>query len=162
MKHLTQLAPLVAGLAFSVFSFADTGTPMNAESNKVLATINSMGSNYNARDIDAVMKAYEDSAAVLFEPDKPVFGATAIKVAFQGSLAVNPHFVFGKHEVTITGDIALHLTPWTMTGRTPDNHTINQSGLSVAVLRKQADGQWLMVIDNPHGQTLLSTPESSK
>jgi len=135
---------------------------MNTESNKVLATINSMGSNYNARDIDAVMKAYEDSAVVLFEQNKPVSGATAVKAAFQGSLAVSPHFVFGRHEVTIAGDIALHLTPWTMTGKTPDNHMISQSGLSVAVLRKQADGQWLMVIDNPHGQALLAAHDGPK
>jgi len=135
---------------------------MNMEQTKVLDTINKMGSSYNSRDIDAVMKTYEESAVVLFEPSSPVSGATAIKVAFEGSLAVNPHFDFGKHEVTIAGDIALHLTPWTMTGKTPDGHSISQSGLSVAVLRKQADGEWLMVIDNPHGQSLLVTQDITK
>ena len=42
-----------------------------------------------------------------------------------------------------------------MKGKTPDGQGIEQSGLSVAILRKQADGEWLMVIDNPHGQHLL-------
>lgn len=135
---------------------------MNAEQNKVLSTITMMGSNYNSRDIDAVMKAYEASAVVLFEPGNPVSGSAGIKAAFQGSLAINPHFVFGKHEVTIAGDIALHLTPYTMTGKTPDGQSINQSGLSVAVLRRQADGQWLMVIDNPHGQALLVMRDGTK
>jgi len=121
---------------------------MNMEHTKALGTINKMGSSYNSRDIDAVMKTYEESAVVLFEPGSPVSGATAIKAAFEGSLAVNPHFDFGKHEVTIAGDIALHLTRWTMTGKTPDGHSISQSGLSVAVLRKQADGEWLMVNGN--------------
>lgn len=135
---------------------------MNAEQNKVLRTITEMGSNYNARDIDAVMQAYEASAVVLFEPGNPVSGLAVIKGAFQGSLAVNPYFSFGKHEVTIAGDIALHLTPYTMTGKTPDGQNISQSGLSVAVLRRQADGQWLMVIDNPHGQTLLAKQDDAK
>lgn len=128
---------------------------MNAEQNKVLNTIINMGSSYNARDIDAVMKTYEESAVVLFEPGSPVTGMIAIKMAFEASLAVHPHFEFGKHEVSIAGDIALHLTPWTMTGITPDGHNISQHGLSIAVLRKQADGEWLMVIDNPHGQALF-------
>jgi ketosteroid isomerase-like protein len=43
-----------------------------------------------------------------------------------------------------------------MTGKSPDGQEIKQSGLSVAVLRRQADGGWKMVIDNPHGGRLLS------
>ena len=135
---------------------------MNTEQNKVLGTINNMGNSYNAKDIDAVMKTYEKSAVVLFEPGKPVSGTAAIRAAFDGSLAIDPHFVFGKHEVSIAGDIALHLTPWTMTGKTPDGHNISQSGLSVAVLRRQANGEWLMVIDNPHGQALLASQGSAQ
>lgn len=135
---------------------------MNMEQTKVLGTINKMGSSYNSRDIDSVMNTYEESAVVLFEPGRPVSGAAAIKAAFEGSLAVNPHFDFGKHEVTVADDIALHLTPWTMTGKTPDGHSINQSGLSVAVLRKQGGGEWLMVIDNPHGQSLLVAQDGTK
>ncbi len=55
----------------------------------------------------------------------------------------------------VQGDIAVHFAPWTMTGTAPDGTEIKQTGLSVAVLRKQADGNWLMVIDNPHGQHLM-------
>lgn len=162
MKRLANFSLLITGLIFSTVTFADKGNTMNAEQNKVLETITKMGSNYNSRDIDAVMKAYEASAVVLFQPGSPVYGSAAIKAAFQGSLAVNPHFVFGKHEVTIAGDIALHLTPYTMTGKTPDGQKISQSGLSVAVLRRQADGHWLMVIDNPHGQALFVSQEAVK
>jgi len=162
MKRLVNFSLFIAGLIFSTITLADKGNTMNTEQNKVLGTINKMGSSYNSRDIEAVMKTYEESAVVLFEPGSPVSGSAAIKAAFQGSLAVNPHFDFGKHEVTIAGDIALHLTPWTMTGKTPDGHNISQSGLSVAVLRKQADGVWLMVIDNPHGQSLLATQVGTK
>ena len=128
---------------------------MNAEQTKVLNTITSMGNSYNARDIDAVMTAYEESAVVLFEPGKPLSGMVNVKAAFEASFVINPRFEFGKHEVSIAGNIALHLTPWAMTGKTPDGHHISQNGLSIAVLRKQADGKWLMVIDNPHGKTLF-------
>jgi len=43
------------------------------------------------------------------------------------------------------------IAPWSMAGTTSDGQEIQQSGLSVAVLRRQADGGWKMVIDNPHG-----------
>ena len=42
-----------------------------------------------------------------------------------------------------------------MRATAPDGTKIQERGLSVAVLRRQPDGQWLMVIDNPHGQHLL-------
>lgn len=135
---------------------------MNSEQNKVVNTITTMAGNYNSRDIDSVLKAYEASAVVLFEPGRPVAGLASLKAAFQGSLAVNPQFVLGKHEVTIAGDIALHLTPYTMTGKTPDGKVISQSGLSVTVLRRQADATWLMAIDNPHGHALLVRPDGAK
>jgi ketosteroid isomerase-like protein len=50
----------------------------------------------------------------------------------------------------------MHFAPWTMTGKTPDGHEIKQSGLSVVVLRKQGNGKWLMVFDNPFGQHLMA------
>jgi uncharacterized protein (TIGR02246 family) len=134
---------------------------MTEEQNKVLSTITKMGQAYNLGDIEAVMTTYEPSAVVVFA-GKPVRGPAAVKAMFQGSLAIKPQFVFGKHEVVAAGDIALHLTPWTMTGKTPDGQNVTQSGLSVAVLRQQADGEWLMVIDNPHGEALLQLQEGAK
>lgn len=128
---------------------------MNAEQQKVQSTITKMGADYNTRDLDGVMTAYETNAIVMFEPGSPVCGAAAVKNAFEASLAANPHFAFGKHEVFIAGDIALHQMPYTMTGETPDGDSIRQSGISVAVLRKQQNGDWLMIIDNPHGHVLL-------
>lgn len=135
---------------------------MNGEQKKVLSTITKMGHDYNSRDIQAVMAAYEASPVVVFEPGKPVSEPAAIRAAFESSLAVNPNFEFGEHEVILAGDIALHLTPYKMTGKTPDGQKIAQSGLSVAVLRKQSDGRWLMVIDNPHGQALWARQAGAK
>jgi len=43
-----------------------------------------------------------------------------------------------------------------MVGTLPDGSKIEQNGLSVATLRKQPDGSWLMIQDNPHGQFRLN------
>jgi ketosteroid isomerase-like protein len=42
-----------------------------------------------------------------------------------------------------------------MTGVAPDGSAIAGGGLSVAVLRRQAGGKWLIVIDNPFGDAPL-------
>lgn len=44
-----------------------------------------------------------------------------------------------------------------MAGVAPDGSPVTGSGLSVAVLRRQTDGRWLMVIDNPFGE-VMPTP----
>ncbi len=70
---------------------------------------------------------------------------------FAGFISAQAHFTFDGHEVIVAGDVALHLTPWKMTGLAPDGSPLSGSGLSIAVLRRQADGRWLMVIDDPYG-----------
>jgi ketosteroid isomerase-like protein len=129
----------------------------NPEQMNVYSTIEKMVAAFQAKDIDGVLEAYEDGAAVMFEPQKPVSGKDALRMVFSQAAGIDPKYTFGGHEICVTGDIATHIAPWSMTGRLPDGTKIEQSGLSVAVLRKQADGRWLMVQDNPHGQFLLGT-----
>jgi len=155
MTKLLTTAALITALLSPAITFSQQGNPMTEDQKSVLATISTMTTAYNSGDIDAVMRTYEANATVMFEPGTATSGADTVKATFEGSLAVNPQFQFGEHDVIIQGDIALHSVAWTMTGKTPDGQALSQSGLSVAILRRQSDGNWLMVIDNPHGQLPL-------
>lgn len=121
----------------------------------VQATIERMTAAFQKNDIDVVMSTYEPGAVVLFEPGKPVTGGQLLRQMFGGMAAAKPVFAYSGHDVIMSGDTALHIAPWTMTAHAPDGKEIRQSGLSVAVLRRQTDGSWRMVIDNPHGAHLL-------
>ena len=79
----------------------------------------------------------------------------AIRGAFTEMAQLRPEFTYAGHEVVVCGDLAVHLAPWTMTATGPDGTPIADRGLSVAVLRRQQDGAWRLVIDNPHGDRLL-------
>lgn len=129
----------------------------SGESAAVVATIDRMTNAFAAGDVDGVMATYASDATVLFQPGIAVNGLQGIRAAFEGAVMSKPAFRFGHHEVIVSGDIAVHTSPWTMTATGPDGATMQDRGLSVAVLKRQADGAWLMVIDNPHGQRLLDT-----
>jgi ketosteroid isomerase-like protein len=124
----------------------------------VQGTITRMTTALDNANIDTVMGTYERGAAILFEPGSPISDPAAIRESFKAMVAMAPRFEYGEHSVTIANDIALHLMPWSMTGTAPDGTAVEQRGLSIAVLRRQADASWLMVIDDPHGQRLLPRP----
>jgi len=129
---------------------------------RVLSTIEAMTSAFHQGDIDAIMRAYEPGAVVVGEPGTPVQGDGSLRAMFAGFVAAKAHFTFEGHEVIAAGDIALHLTPWKMTGVAPDGSPIAGAGLSVAVLRRQADGGWLMVIDDPYGDAILQSAAQNR
>ncbi|MFT6451575.1 MAG: ketosteroid isomerase-like protein [Halocynthiibacter sp.] len=154
MKHtfvwLTTLA-----LALPQLSIAE-GKTMTKDEQNVLATIETMTSAFQNKDIASVMATYENSATIVFEPGSPIFEKAVQEQMFAGMASLNPVFEYARgHEVIISEDIAMHIAPWDMTGKSPDGQEVRQSGLSIAVLRRQADGSWKMVIDNPHGGRLL-------
>jgi ketosteroid isomerase-like protein len=127
---------------------------MSHEQSTIISTIQTMTTAFHNSDIAGVLASYEKNAAVMFEPAKQVNDQAEVKKVFEELFQLNPKFDYSGHEVYIANDLALHIAPWTMRGNAPDGSVIEQSGLSVAVLRKQIDGNWLMVLDNPHGQRL--------
>ena len=128
----------------------------NEEQQAVLNAILQMTKAFHQKDIEGVMRSYEPNAVVVFEPEKPITDPVVLRELFQGAFMMNPKFVYSGHEVFVNGEIATHFAPWVMTGVAPDGTKIQQNGLSVAILRKQEDGSWLMIFDNPHGQFLMN------
>jgi len=155
---MKKLGVLLVLLTFGVISTGNSQTKkkFNKEQNKVLKAVQSMTTAFENKDINKVMASYESKAVVVFEPETPISDNTIMREMFTGMSMANPVFTYSGHEVFIAGDIATHIAPWEMIGKAPDGSEIKQSGLSVAILRRQENGEWLMVIDNPHGQFLMN------
>lgn len=56
-----------------------------------------------------------------------------------------------EKRVLQANDLTLLITEWTINGTEPDGKPINLTGRGTVVLRRQSDGNWLMVIENPWG-----------
>jgi uncharacterized protein (TIGR02246 family) len=125
------------------------------EHSQIQSTIDTNNAAVAAGDMDGILATYEPNAAMVAQPGMTVMGTLAMREAFKEFLAINPKITIVSQDLIQSGDIALHSYTWKMSGKTPDGHPVEQSGFSVAVLRKQPDGRWLMVIDNPFGDHLL-------
>lgn len=119
----------------------------------ILKTIETMTGNFAAGNIDGVMATYESGAVVVGQPGQPVSGNEALRAMFRQFVEQGVAFTYGAHEIVVSGDVALHLMKWTAPG--PDG---DMSALSVAVLRRQPDGTWKMVIDHPSGDAVMHAP----
>jgi ketosteroid isomerase-like protein len=49
------------------------------------------------------------------------------------------------------GDVALVVNRWSLRGTEPDGAPVEMRGSSADVLRRQADGTWLVLVDDPWG-----------
>jgi ketosteroid isomerase-like protein len=100
---------------------------------------------FNAGDIEGLLALYEPDATLNPSPEGPVRGKDAIRAALQGFLALG-----GKISIqtlsTFEGPGGIGLThgEWTLKGG-----SMELAGKTAEVLRRQPDGTWLYVIDNP-------------
>ena len=106
---------------------------------------------FNAGDIEAMLKLYEPSASLTPQPGQVVSGSKALREALSGFVARKPRMTLQARTLAEAGDIALTTSKWVLEGTGPDGKPMKAEGQSAEVARRQPDGTWLIVIDNPHG-----------
>jgi uncharacterized protein (TIGR02246 family) len=105
----------------------------------------------NAGNIEGLVGLYEPNATFTAEPGKNVTGTAAIREALSGFLQLKPQMSLQARVLANTGDIALTSSKWELTGAHPDGTPLELKGESAEVSRRQADGTWKFVVDNPWG-----------
>ena len=112
---------------------------------------NGIGQGLSTGDLDGIMALYEPSACLVPQPGQVLQGAAAIREGIAGFLAMNPTMTEESRTVVQADDLAIVYTKWSLSGTGPDGSAVNMSGQSTDVMRRQPDGTWLCVIDNPFG-----------
>ena len=110
---------------------------------------------FNSGDVEGILALYEPEATFVDEPGKVVQGTDALRESLNGFMSMKPTLELVKHETLISGDIATNYAQWTLTGTGPDGEPVSMEGVAVDVVRRQPDGTWKFVIDNPWGAAIL-------
>ncbi|WP_460480772.1 YybH family protein [Comamonas humi] len=107
---------------------------------------------FNSRSITNLLQLYEPDA-VLCGDGKGVdlIGLAAIEKALGQLLQVPGRMTSLNHFCVVHGDLALLRADWELAA---DDGAIVASGSSAELIRKQADGRWLYVIDHAVGASL--------
>ena len=110
---------------------------------------------FNQGELDAIMAMYEPQSCMVAESGHLAEGRAAVREAFIGALAMKSTLTPEKHKIVTANDLALSVIKWSLQGTAPDGRPVRKEGISSDVMRKQPDGRWLFVIDNPWGTGIL-------
>ncbi len=105
----------------------------------------------NTGNLDALMTLYEPDAAFAAQPGSLAHGLKGVRESVAAFLAMNGTLDLKVTRVLEASDLALVVGEWSFAGTGPDGAPVKLTGHNADVLRRQADGSWRFVIDNPWG-----------
>ncbi len=105
----------------------------------------------NSGDLDSLLPLYEGEAAFADQPGSLAHGVLGVREALTGFISMNGKLDLEVTRVLEVDDLALVIGEWSFDGTGPDGQPVRLAAQNADVLRRQADGTWRFVIDNPWG-----------
>jgi uncharacterized protein (TIGR02246 family) len=105
----------------------------------------------NSGDLESIMPLYESEAAFVTEPGSLAHGPSGVREALTGFISMNGELDLEVTRVLEADDLALVIGVWSFNGTGPDGEPVRLAARNADVLRRQSDGTWRFVIDNPWG-----------
>jgi ketosteroid isomerase-like protein len=126
-----------------------TATPVSTETPEQV--LEAVVEGINTGNFETLMALYEPAAAFATQPGSLAHGLGGIRDALGGFVAMNGKLDLEVSRVLEVGDLAPVVGDWSFTGTGPHGEPVKLAAKNADVLRRQADGSWRFVIDNPWG-----------
>jgi enoyl-CoA hydratase/carnithine racemase/ketosteroid isomerase-like protein len=111
----------------------------------------------SAGDLDGLLELYEPAARFIGPNGGDANGEEAIRERLAGLLAMEPSISSTDIRVMSAGDVALLSNRWRMSFGNEGGGSAGIEGTSTGVARRQSDGSWRFVIDDPASVGLRPT-----
>jgi ketosteroid isomerase-like protein len=100
---------------------------------------------FNKGNISFLMTLYENGACFASEPGQVVEDLKNIRQSLQSFIDMRSKLEAKVKRVLQANDLTLLITEMSINGTKPDGKSINLTGRGTVILRRQSDGNWLMV-----------------
>src|SRR3954451_14078261 len=128
-----------------------TRTPISTSTATPENVLEAIVTGINSGDLDSLASLYERDAAFATEPGSLAHGAPGIRDALSGFISMNGKLDLEVTRVLEVDDLALVIGVWSFDGTGADGEPVRLKAKNADVLRRQTDGTWRFVIDNPWG-----------
>ena len=102
-------------------------------------------------EVERVLALYEPEALLAPRPGERASGLEEIRAALDELLALGGTMTSRNVWCMQVGELALLQGEWHLNGTAPDGSPVELSSRTAEVVRRQADGSWLYVIDHAFG-----------
>ena len=111
-----------------------------------------------AGDVDGAVSCLDVNAIYVTEAGKFVQGRAAIRGAVAKVAGMKPDLQAKRSAILMPGgDIASLVDEWTLKATLPNGQKLDLAGVSSDILKRQANGVWTYLVDNPYGAAYLTT-----
>ena len=105
----------------------------------------------NTGSLDALMTLYKPHAAFAAQAGNLAHGLSGVRSSLAAFTSMRGRLDLDVTRVLEADDLALVVGVWSFRGTAPDGRPVTLTGHNADVLRRQPDGSWRFVIDNPWG-----------
>ena len=107
---------------------------------------------FNSGDIETTVACYESAGCFVSKSGRVARGAAELREVYRITFASKPTMQVDISKLVPAGeDLALIIGEWTTRAETSSGETKVLSGTFADIVRKQPDGTWKLVLDNPQG-----------
>ena len=104
----------------------------------------------NECDLDKAMSLYDENAVFVQEPGKPELrGLDKIRAALSEFQSIKPKLKVEVVQFVEAEDVAFYTLKWEISGTAADGEEIHMQSYDGNVAKRQPDGSWRTIIDNP-------------
>lgn len=106
-------------------------------------------------DLAAALTCFDADAVYISATGRPARGMADIRAELEAVCSMKPDLQARRSIAYVTGNLAAWVDEWVLQASLPDGTALNLSGVSSDILKRQADGTWAYLVDNPYGAAVL-------
>lgn len=110
----------------------------------------------NVQDLGTALTLFEPGASFVMKSGVVVSGTAGIRQALEGFMALKPTLTIDAQQLVQAGDVAQYCARWSLKGIDQTGTVVQLGGRSSSILRRQPDGRWLFLVDNPWGTDIVA------
>jgi ketosteroid isomerase-like protein len=108
------------------------------------------GEHVNAGDLDALLSLYEPTCSMVRRDRSLARGHAEIREVLGRLIVMRARMSTEIVKVVQAGDdLAMVYNDWRMSAKRPDGQPIEAAGKAIEVVRRQPDGTWRFILDDP-------------
>lgn len=107
-------------------------------------------------DLQGALSCFDKEATYIERDGQEIKGLVNIEKSMEHLCTWRPEIKGSSHKVTIVGDHAIWVDKWSLKATLPDGDPVEMNGATSCMMKKNNNGIWLWLVDNPFAADFLA------